>query len=188
MSTAQQADTVSWVSVLGVYQHLYLWISHNCSVVTLYVSPFLTKRGMSCNLCMHVQASSAFFRGVNSFLLTHCRSMYIMYPHPLPRFDIAKSTLFPHLIELINDEELCVQSAAIEALLDLVAFLDKATVINDIVLLLRRYCEKALGLMNPDTIVSLSRMLGRICHTLKGRCIYTLPTVYRNLVLVQNKI
>ena len=95
------------------------------------------------------------------------------------RLDTAKTTLLPQLIELTNDEEPSVKSAAIEALLDLVTFLDKSMVTDEVVPIMRRFCEWACGSNDNEAVLSVAKLMGRICHELKGK-VYCSPVCLRS--------
>ena len=58
--------------------------------------------------------------------------------------------------------------AAIEALIDLLSFLDKPTLKNEVVPLLKRFCDWSLKPGGQDAVSAVARLLGRMCYELKG--------------------
>ena len=77
------------------------------------------------------------------------------------------SLIFPELIELTNDEECCVRIAGVETLTELISFLDEETLRSDVVPLVKKFCEQAL-MSGDNSLPVVARLLGRLCHELKG--------------------
>ena len=97
------------------------------------------------------------------FLLLHS-----FFPlSPPPRLDLTKSSILPNLIELTSDEECSVRVAALETLVELISFLDEGTLRSETVPLLKKFCEEALS-AGDGSLLTVARLLGRMCHELKG--------------------
>ena len=97
------------------------------------------------------------------FLLLHS-----FFPlSPPPRLDLTKSSILPNLIELTSDEECSVRVTAVETLVELISFLDEGTLQSETVPLLKKFCEEALS-AGDGSLLTVARLLGRMCHELKG--------------------
>ncbi len=68
----------------------------------------------------------------------------------------------------MNDEECCVQCAALETLCDLISFLDEATLKTQIVPLVKKFCQRSFN-SGDNSLTTMVRLLGRLCDLLKGQ-------------------
>ena len=97
---------------------------------------------------------------------------------PLTRLELTKSTILKELIELTNDEECAVRTAAIETLTELLSFLDNTTLKTSIVPLVQGVCNQAMS-TGDTSLPVVARLLGRLCHELKGGCVtLSIPTLF----------
>ena len=57
--------------------------------------------------------------------------------------------------------------AAVETLVELISFLDEGTLRSETVPLLVKFCEEAFS-AGDSSLLTVARLLGRMCHELKG--------------------
>ena len=86
------------------------------------------------------------------------------------RLEVTKTHILHEISELLRDEEWCVRGAAVETLVGLIPSLDKGTVKDKAVPLLMQACDHALT-QADSSLPILARLLGKICHELKGVCV-----------------
>eukprot|EP01137_Pigoraptor_chileana_P003815 Opistho-2@44557 len=76
----------------------------------------------------------------------------------------TKKTLIPELVELTNDEEVVVRLASFQCIVDLITFLDKATLVEVVVPIVCRFVESAHE--TEGATMHVASLFGKIFHRL----------------------
>ena len=91
------------------------------------------------------------------------------------RSDISEESLFPELAELLVDEEIRVRVAALEAMTELISLWSVDHLKNKVAPHLHKICETALNSEDAVLVEGVARLLGRICHEMKGEETFIVP-------------
>ncbi len=84
------------------------------------------------------------------------------------RREISESSIFPEIVELLNDEENRVRVSSLEALSDLLSLWSEGCLRAQVVPLVKKFCDSAAKADDPLLIDSLAKLLGKLCYEMKG--------------------
>ena len=101
------------------------------------------------------------------YVSTLCQYCPLCQRTPSLSLELTKSAILPELHELSVDEEVGVRMSAIETLTELLSFLDEETQRSMVLPLVQKFAEQAMGTRDKSLPV-VARLLGRLCHELKG--------------------